>query len=177
VRPPTAVSRPAATESSGPYAGLITRAIAFLIDAAIVNTIAIIVSAAVLLGLSILPGQQKLHAFQVVLAGAAFVIWCVAYWSVFWSTTGQTPGDRVMRIRVLRSDGETLHWLRSIVRVWGAFIAALPLLAGFLPILVTERRRGLHDWIAGTVVVYTVDVIIPPAAGASANGVPEHPSG
>jgi uncharacterized RDD family membrane protein YckC len=32
-------------------------------------------------------------------------------------------------------------------------LAALPLFAGFLTILVDERRRGLQDMIAATVVV------------------------
>ena len=32
-------------------------------------------------------------------------------------------------------------------------VAAIPLLAGFLPILFDERRRGLHDMLARTVVV------------------------
>jgi len=32
-------------------------------------------------------------------------------------------------------------------------LAALPLFLGFLPILLNERRRGVHDMIAGSVVV------------------------
>jgi uncharacterized RDD family membrane protein YckC len=32
-------------------------------------------------------------------------------------------------------------------------LAALPLFAGFLPILLDDRRRGAHDMLAGTVVV------------------------
>jgi uncharacterized RDD family membrane protein YckC len=32
-------------------------------------------------------------------------------------------------------------------------LAALPLFAGFLPILVDSRRRGLHDMLARSVVV------------------------
>jgi uncharacterized RDD family membrane protein YckC len=32
-------------------------------------------------------------------------------------------------------------------------LCALPLFAGFLPILLDRRRRGLHDMIAGSVVM------------------------
>jgi uncharacterized RDD family membrane protein YckC len=39
------------------------------------------------------------------------------------------------------------------VRFVGLTIAALPLFAGFLIILVDDRRRGLHDRLARTVVV------------------------
>jgi len=33
-------------------------------------------------------------------------------------------------------------------------LAAIPLFTGYLLILVDARRRGLHDMIAGTLVVY-----------------------
>ena len=33
-------------------------------------------------------------------------------------------------------------------------MSIIPLFAGFLPVLVDDRRRGLLDMIAGTVVVY-----------------------
>jgi uncharacterized RDD family membrane protein YckC len=39
------------------------------------------------------------------------------------------------------------------VRVAGLVLAALPLFAGFVPILFNDRRRGLADWMADTVVV------------------------
>jgi uncharacterized RDD family membrane protein YckC len=36
----------------------------------------------------------------------------------------------------------------------GLLLAIVPLFAGFLPVLFTARRRGLPDYVAGTVVVY-----------------------
>jgi len=134
------------------YSGIVTRTIAFAIDAAIVNVVAILTAAAVSLCLTVLPGSQKLHALEIVIAGAVFVIWCVGYFATFWSTTGQTPGDRVMRIQVTRPDGSGLHAVRAIGRVGTTVLAALPLLAGFVPILLNDRRRGLHDKLSDTVV-------------------------
>jgi uncharacterized RDD family membrane protein YckC len=43
---------------------------------------------------------------------------------------------------------------RSSVRVVGLGLAIIPLFAGFLPVLVDARRRGLHDFLAGTVVLH-----------------------
>jgi uncharacterized RDD family membrane protein YckC len=148
------------------YIGFVTRAIAFVVDAAIVNAAAIIFAGAVALGLSVLPGSHDLHGFGIVIAGTAFVIWCVVYWSVFWSTTGQTPGDRAMHIRVQRLDGSSLNIVMAAIRVGATFLAALPLLAGFIPILFTARRRGFQDWIAGTVVVGSDMPELAPAAHA-----------
>jgi uncharacterized RDD family membrane protein YckC len=42
---------------------------------------------------------------------------------------------------------------QALVRLVALTLAAVPLFAGFLPILVDDRRRGLHDMIARTVVV------------------------
>jgi uncharacterized RDD family membrane protein YckC len=41
------------------------------------------------------------------------------------------------------------------VRCVGLFLAALPLLLGFLLILLNDRRRGLQDFLARSVVVHT----------------------
>ena len=41
-----------------------------------------------------------------------------------------------------------------IVRFVGLVLSIVPLFAGFLPVLFTKRRRGLADFLAGTVVVY-----------------------
>ena len=83
-----------------------------------------------------------------------FLAWSVGYFVTFWSTTGQTPGSRLMRITVRTADdGGVLGPRRAALRFAGLVLAAIPLGAGFVPILFDERRRGLQDMLAGTVVV------------------------
>jgi uncharacterized RDD family membrane protein YckC len=135
------------------YEGLVTRAIAFAVDAAIVNLIALLVGVTVGLALSILPIGDSATVALVACGGVLFVIWTLSYFVVFWSTTGQTPGSRLMQIRVCAEDGKALKPRRAVLRFGGLVLAALPLFAGFLPILVDARRRGLQDMIARTVVV------------------------
>jgi uncharacterized RDD family membrane protein YckC len=135
------------------YQGLATRAIAFSVDAAIVNLIALVVGVGVGLALSILSVSNTAETVLLACGAGAFAVWTVAYFAVFWSTTGQTPGNRLMRIRVCTDDGAVLSLRRSLLRFAALLLAALPLLAGFLPVLVDDRRRGLHDMLAGTVVV------------------------
>jgi uncharacterized RDD family membrane protein YckC len=139
------------------YIGLVTRAIAFAIDAAIIDGIAILVAAASALIISILPASDNFKTISAVVGGVLFVVWTFAYFASFWSATGQTPGNRVMRIRVTRLDGTLLGPLRGAARCGGVVLAALPLLLGFAPILFNEQRRGLQDAIAGTVVVSADD--------------------
>jgi uncharacterized RDD family membrane protein YckC len=144
----------AATPFQPEYVGLVTRAIAFALDAALINLIAIVVATAVGLALSVLGVPDAVSIVAIVTGGVAYLAWTIGYFATFWSTTGQTPGGRLLRIRVCRADdGALLRPGRSVVRLAGVMLAAIPLGAGFLPILVDDRRRGLQDMLAGTVVV------------------------
>jgi uncharacterized RDD family membrane protein YckC len=135
------------------YQGLVTRAIAFAVDAGIINLIALLVGVGVGLALSILTIAHSIEVVLLACGGVAFVVWTVSYFAVFWSTTGQTPGDRLMQIRVCREDGGPVTPRQAVLRFGALVLAALPLFAGFLPVLVDDRRRGVHDMLAGTVVV------------------------
>lgn len=137
------------------YEGLITRAIAMAIDAAVINVVAIITGIGVGLVMSVLSVGEEINSAVIALGGLAFFIWTVSYFVVFWSTTGETPGNRVMGIRVCRYDGTTIGPKRALIRLGGLVLAVIPLFAGLLPILVDGRRRGLQDMLARTVVVET----------------------
>jgi uncharacterized RDD family membrane protein YckC len=63
----------------------------------------------------------------------------------------------VLRIRVRPARGGRLPPRRALVRFAGVTLAAIPLFAGFLPILFDARRRGLQDFLARTVVVEDED--------------------
>lgn len=157
------------------YEGLVTRAIAFAVDAAAINVVAFAVAGIVALTLSVLSVPDWLEAVLLAVAGVIFFLWTIGYFATFWSTTGQTPGGRLMRIRVCRADtGEPIGFGRGVLRLVYLTLAAIPLLAGFVPILFDERRRGLHDMLAGTVVVSAPDepVAVSPAGPSRARTPP-----
>ena len=91
---------------------------------------------------------------QALLSLAAVAI-AVGYFVVFWQTAGQTPGMRLMGVRVALETGQ-----RPVDRVAGAVadvglaLAIIPCFLGFVPALFDRRRRALPDYLAGTVVVY-----------------------
>src|SRR4029077_7916662 len=97
------------------------------------------------------------------IGAVALVLWGAAYFVTFWSTTGQTPGARVMRFRVLAPGADRGHIgpKRAIVRLIGMVLAAIPLLAGYFIVLFDDRRRALQDYIAGTVVIDAPDTETP----------------
>ena len=99
-------------------------------------------------------GELRPEWLVALLAAAGWLFVIVSYFALFWSTTGQTPGMRVMRLRVIDRSGEPPHLLRALVRVVGLGLAIIPLFAGFLPVLFDARRRGIHDLLAGTAVIH-----------------------
>ena len=76
---------------SPPYAGLVTRTIAFALDAALVDFVALVVGVVLGLGLSILHLPAAVRHVLEVLGGVAWVLWCFSYFGFFWSTTGRRP--------------------------------------------------------------------------------------
>ena len=141
------------------YAGFVTRAIAFAIDVALIDLAAAIVAIVVGLGISAFNLPDVVVTIAIAIGGAAFLLWSAGYFAVFWSTTGQTPGARIMGLRVVCArSGEPVRLRAAIVRLVGMLLAAIPLFAGFLLILVDDRRRGLQDRLARTVVRYASDV-------------------
>ena len=151
---------PAVTPTPKPrpveYAGFVTRTIAFAIDAALIDLAALIVAAVVTLVFSLFPVSNGVHKAAIAAGGVLFVVWTIGYFVTFWTTTGETPGNRAMRLRVTRSDGSLMRPRHALVRLLGMLVS-FPLLWGYLPILVNDRRRGVHDFMAGTVVVTRPD--------------------
>jgi uncharacterized RDD family membrane protein YckC len=145
-QPPTPAAAPV-------YEGLVTRGLAFAVDAALINLAALIVSVSVGLAVSVLNPSDPFEKAALVVGAVAYVVWTIGYFVIFWSTTGQTPGNRLLQIRVRREDGGVLRPRRAVLRLGAMMLCAIPLFAGFLPILVDNRRRGVHDMLAGTVVV------------------------
>jgi uncharacterized RDD family membrane protein YckC len=88
-----------------------------------------------------------------ILSGIGFAVVGAAYFVFFWSIAGSTPGMVLLRLRVVRADGRPLGLGRAAVRLVGLVLSIAICFLGFLPALVSDRRRALQDFLAGTVVV------------------------
>ncbi len=140
-----------AGEAAG-FGGLATRGAGLVLDAALAQLGYLVAAASIALVLG-LAGQLGGNWLDGSLAGAGWLLAMASYFVVFWSTTGQTPGMRALRVRVVAPSGEPPSVLRSLVRFVGLILAIIPLFAGFLPVLVDDRRRALQDFLSGTVVL------------------------
>ncbi len=145
------VRRPPAPPQFG---GVATRAIALVTDAALIGLIGVSISAMATLIASLVGSLRPAWLVGLILASGWSVL-SVVYFAGFWSLVGQTPGMKLMRVRVRGPRGEPVSFARSVVRVVGLALAIIPCFAGFIPALFDGRRRALPDLIAGT----TVEVV------------------
>ena len=154
LRPPASIVVDPALAT--PYAGLATRALALAIDAAVIDGVALFVGVIVGLGLSLLHLPSEVNKILAGVGALVWVLWSVGYFVFFWSTTGQTPGNRVMSITVLDVRGRgRLKPRRALLRFFALCAGAAALLAGIVIMLWDDRRRCFQDRVARTVVLYT----------------------
>jgi uncharacterized RDD family membrane protein YckC len=149
--------RPRAASASA-YGGLAARGLAIVADALLVHLAFIVIAASIALIESLFgafgPGWLTGSLF-----GAAWVVVVVGYFVLFWSATGQTPGMRLLGLRVLAGSGEPPSVWRALVRFAALIVAIVPLFAGFVPVPFDDRRRALQDYVAGTAVVSEAESI------------------
>lgn len=65
-----------------------------------------------------------------------------------------TLGKHLLGLKVTDTEGGRISFWRAVMRYFGKYLSALPLEFGFIMIAFTERKQGLHDFLADTVVVY-----------------------
>jgi uncharacterized RDD family membrane protein YckC len=147
------VARRAPRAERSIYGGIGTRAVALAADAAVTIVILMSVVGVAALVASLVGGLRPEWLVGVLL-GSGWMLVVGTYFVLFWSSAGQTPGMRLVRLRVLGPGGDPPSVGRSLVRLVGLVLAIVPLFAGFIPVLFDQRRRGLPDFLAGTVVVY-----------------------
>src|SRR5262249_44359634 len=154
-RPRRRLRAPAARLSTrsagGEYGGLATRTLAFGVDVALV-TLGVLVTTAFASLIASLVVDLRPAWLVATLAGAGWYLANAAYFVFFWTITGQSIGMRLMSIRVVDPHGHPPSVGRSVVRLSGLVLAIIPLFAGSPPIALDRRRRGLQDFLAGTVV-------------------------
>src|SRR3954452_5080439 len=135
--------------------GIATRGVAAVIDLALI-TIVLSISSGLLA--SVIPaisgGSNGLSVWGVVTLSLTGVIIGGAIFVAFWSLVGQTPGMRLLSIRLDVDGSREVVLRRAIRRILVVPVSVLVLGLGYLNIVVSPRRRGWHDVAAGTTVVY-----------------------
>jgi uncharacterized RDD family membrane protein YckC len=138
-------------EENVAYVGLMTRMLSWAVDLLLINLVAIITGLGAQLIASIFPITKNLRPVLLAIAGGVYVLWTAAYFVACWSVTGQTPGSRLMQVRLVTASGEKVKPVRALVRWIGMNLAMIPLPWGYVPI--PFKRLGFPDWLAHTRVI------------------------
>jgi uncharacterized RDD family membrane protein YckC len=141
------------------YAGFFVRVIAFLVDAAVLIAFGVPLAAAGWFGMragALVLGQpvpvETDEAVFTMLTAAWFAM-ATIYFTVLHRSFGQTIGKSLLHLRVQTLDAQRIGTLRSFVRALGYAVSSTFLGFGFLLVALTPRKRGWHDFLAGTCVV------------------------
>jgi uncharacterized RDD family membrane protein YckC len=143
------------TPGPGGYAGIVSRGVAFSIDAIIALLICtvgfqLVIAALAAVGAATMWNGDGSAALGYVLAlPVVFGIYCIGFWTLL----GRTPGMMLLGLRVVTIDRARPGTRRSIIRALGYWVSAIALV-GFAWIAVDRRSQGFHDKLAGTFVVY-----------------------
>lgn len=105
--------------------------------------------------------SSVLDSYRPGLGQAVFFIWLFVlsggYFLFFeWIWLGQTPGKRVLGIRVIQERGTRVSFFHSAVRNIVRIADSLPAfyVLGFAVMMGHPKQRRLGDWAAGTLVVH-----------------------
>lgn len=137
------------------YAGFWLRVVAYIIDAIIVGIVGFVIGmifgvGAVSTGTDISDptggGNMLLNLISIAIG--------VAYFAGMESSSWQaTVGKKALGLVVTDLSGQRISLGRAIGRYFGKILSALILLIGFIMVAFTERKQGLHDMLAGTLVL------------------------
>lgn len=131
------------------YAGFWIRVVAYIID--LLPLLAIGITLALLFGDPIVDADPTPSLGVSDFAG---LIIGIAYFVGFESSSWQaTPGKRALGLIVTDADGRRISPARALGRYFGKILSGLILMIGYIMIAFTERKQGLHDFLAGTLVV------------------------
>jgi uncharacterized RDD family membrane protein YckC len=140
---------------SGRYAGPLSRLAANVADVAAAFGLFTLLSAglahlgSILLGGGFTPQEQPGSLWWVSLSLVLFL-----YLWLSTAIAGRTPAMGVFGLRVVARDGRPLTTARAAIRTLSLPVSLAVFGLGFLGLLLGRERRGLHDVLGGSAVVY-----------------------
>ncbi|MBK7109749.1 MAG: RDD family protein [Chitinophagales bacterium] len=126
------------------YAGFLSRFVAYIIDMLMIGIARSIL--ALIFGFSLFHPSMGIIWFGSIFGLLYFII-------MEGSKYQATVGKLLMRIKVVNLQGGRITLSESIIRNLSKILSAIFLLIGFLMVLLDDRKRALHDRIAGTFVI------------------------
>jgi uncharacterized RDD family membrane protein YckC len=149
--PPNWGAAPTITDGTAPYGygGFWLRVVAYIIDGVVLNIATWII--ALVAGVDIFAGGTSNLALTT--NGISLVISWLYFALMESSERGATLGKMALSLRVVTENGQRLSFANATGRFFAKIVSALILGIGFIMVGFTDRKRGLHDMMASTLVV------------------------
>ncbi|MBV6632283.1 MAG: RDD family protein [Alphaproteobacteria bacterium] len=123
------------------------RIVAYVLDAFIINILATVSAYA----LGIFDGAEGDFGEQMTTSFLfALMVSCLYYGATIGSHLQATVGKRAMGLRVIRTTGAPVGYIRGGMRPILYLVSGIPLLIGFIMAFFHNERATLHDHILGT---------------------------
>jgi uncharacterized RDD family membrane protein YckC len=141
------------------YAGFWIRLVAYVIDFILVYAMAFIGGLIVgfIIGIAASGTSNDQGVKELAQAAGALVGLAVGLFYFIYFPSGSwqaTPGKRIVGIHLIRADGGRVTGLLALGRYLSYLISSLTLGIGFFMIGWNKEKKGLHDIICGTRVIY-----------------------
>src|SRR5262249_34598255 len=177
------IRTPENIELSYALAGPASRAAAYFIDLLIMSVVCQMLLNLFVYAFALLASSAggNGEAWVIAIAGlGSFALYNGYFILLEWFLNGQTPGKRLLHIRVIKQGGYSLRFLDTLLRNLLRVVDFLPLFygVGLTSLLLTRDSQRLGDLVAGTLVVYQEAVetgSLLPAPPAAEESGPPHP--
>src|SRR5271166_2699473 len=141
----------------GKCAGFASRFTAFAVDVGVTLGIFMLALAAISFAASVLTGKGITWHRGDIWVIIAYAVLAFIYFAYSWAASGRTAGMALLGVRDVRDDGTDVSARRAVMRTLAFPFSFLFRGLGFIGIPPGDRRRALHDVIAGTTVIYSWD--------------------
>lgn len=146
-------------KQTGVNAGFWWRVLAFLIDGIMLNIAFYLIQIPLVIVLG--ASETNLSPVEDIIVTVGMIITFVVstttpwlYFTLMESSEWQaTPGKKWLGLIVTDMDGQRISFGKANVRYWSKLLSAIILCIGYFMVAFTERKQGLHDIIAGTLVL------------------------
>lgn len=139
------------------YAGFFTRLSAYVIDSIIIGVILLFVKLPKLFIAVMNPDMIlfKPFIFKFSFMDIVFYLLGLTYFVLMTYFFGATLGKKLLKIKVCKENNEKLTLIDVLYRESiGRYLSALVMFIGYIMIGVDSKKRGLHDILCDTLVIY-----------------------
>lgn len=139
-----------------PYAGFWIRVLAYIIDSLVLSVV--FCPLGLVLGLAggasgLEDDSPEMLGINMLLNGVSVLAGWLYHGLMESSSWQATLGKRLLKLKVTDLDGHRISFGKATGRYFGQILSGMICGIGFIMVAFTEKKQGLHDMLAGTLVL------------------------